>query len=145
MSRDVKFVMGFLGHLLPFIATLVLVLSPCLSWGQDGGGAPGESDAIPELEGLVEAGDSKAGAAASGKETVLPTTSKKAATGPTKVLDFEAEVIEGERKTPNLFLQLEAETPNLDTVLFQRENFNDFHLLEKARKPRYRSTRGKNP
>ena len=62
---------------------------------------------------------------------------KKAPQEP-KVLDFEADVIEGERKTPNLFLQLEVDTPNLDTLLYQRSNFNDFHDLEKDRRPIYR-------
>ena len=56
-----------------------------------------------------------------------------------RVLDFEAEVIEGERKTPNLFLQLEMETPNLDTVMYQRKNFNDFFQVELERKPSYKA------
>ena len=55
-----------------------------------------------------------------------------------KVLDFDADVIEGERKSPNLFLQMQVETPNLDSLLFQRSNFNDFHDLEKQRRPVYR-------
>lgn len=57
------------------------------------------------------------------------------------VLDFEADIIEGERKNPQLFLQLGAETPDLDAVLFQRKDFNDFHDVEKKRKPRYQSRR----
>lgn len=54
------------------------------------------------------------------------------------VLDFDSEVIEGERKTPDLFLQIQSETTSLDSVLFQRTNFNDFHDLEKKRRPIYR-------
>jgi hypothetical protein len=54
------------------------------------------------------------------------------------VLDFEAELIEGERKSPDMFLQLQSGTPNLDAILFQRTNFNDFHNLEKHRRPLYR-------
>lgn len=54
------------------------------------------------------------------------------------VLDFEAELIEGERKSPDLFLQLQSGTPNLDAILFQRTNFNDFHNVEKKRRPLYR-------
>ncbi len=55
-----------------------------------------------------------------------------------QVLDFEAEVIEGERKTPNLFLQLEIDSPSLDSVMYKRRNFNDFHLVEVDRKPLYK-------
>ena len=51
------------------------------------------------------------------------------------VLNFEADVIEGERKNPNVFIQLDIGTPNLDTVLFQRSNFNDFHAQDKNRRP----------
>ena len=54
------------------------------------------------------------------------------------VLDFDSDVIEGERKTPDLFLQLQVDTPNLDTLLYQRRNYNDFHELEKNRRPIYR-------
>lgn len=54
------------------------------------------------------------------------------------VLDFEAELIEGERKSPDLFLQLQSGTPNLDAIMFQRTNFNDFHNIEKRRRPLYR-------
>ena len=54
------------------------------------------------------------------------------------VLDFEAEVIEGQRKAPQLFLQMQIETVNLDSVVYLRKNFNDFHSLEKDRKPVYR-------
>lgn len=71
------------------------------------------------------------------------TDSKAAATTPGArkkpgVLDFEAELIEGERKSPDLFLQLQSGTPNLDAILFQRTNFNDFHNVEKHRRPLYR-------
>ena len=51
--------------------------------------------------------------------------------GNPSVLDLEAELIEGERKAPDLFFQLQPGTPNLDAILFQRTNFNDFHDLEK--------------
>jgi hypothetical protein len=57
------------------------------------------------------------------------------------VLDFEADIIEGERKNPQLFLQLGSTTPDLNTVLYMREDFNDFHNIEKKRKPRYQTRR----
>ena len=61
----------------------------------------------------------------------------------TNVLNFEADVIEGERKNPNVFIQLDIGTPNLDTVLFQRNNFNDFHAQDKNRRPLLQSRESK--
>lgn len=55
-----------------------------------------------------------------------------------KMLDFEAEVIEGQRKSPQLFLQMDVGTPDLDAVMYLRQNFNDFHAVERNRKPLYR-------
>lgn len=56
----------------------------------------------------------------------------------TNVINFEEDVIEGERKNPNLFLQLDMGTPNMDTILFLRNNFNDFHQSDKDRRMIYR-------
>lgn len=63
---------------------------------------------------------------------------KPQSTSSPKVLDFEADIIEGERKLPSLFLQMEIETPNLDAVIYRRKNFNEFHVLEVDRKPLYK-------
>ena len=57
------------------------------------------------------------------------------------VLDFEADIIEGERMNPNLFLQLEVDKPNLDTVIYLRNDFNDFHKGDSRRRPKYQETR----
>jgi hypothetical protein len=54
------------------------------------------------------------------------------------VLDFEADVIEGERVAPNLFVQMDLGAPKMDTLMFQRKNFNDFHSIDMKRKPKYR-------
>lgn len=69
---------------------------------------------------------------------------KKASTSDSKnkvlkdsVVDFEADVVEGERQVPDIFLQSEVASPSLDAVLFKRKNFNDFHSLELKRKPVY--------
>ena len=56
-----------------------------------------------------------------------------------EVLDFEADVIEGEKKAPELFLQLDTETTELGAVLYDRKNFNDFHALDRNRRPRLSS------
>lgn len=54
------------------------------------------------------------------------------------VLDFDADVIEGERSGPNLLVQLDLQAPGLDTLVFQRKNFNDFHVIDMKRKPKFR-------
>lgn len=59
----------------------------------------------------------------------------------TNVLNFEEDVIQGERKSPNIFVQLDVGNPNLDTVLFFRNNFNDYHSVDKDRRPSYRKAK----
>lgn len=53
------------------------------------------------------------------------------------VLDFDADVIEGERKTPSVFLEIGAENPTMDSVIFQRNDFNDLHSLDSKRRQQY--------
>jgi len=56
-----------------------------------------------------------------------------------EVMDFEADVIEGEKKAPELFLQLDSETTELGAVLYDRKTFNDFHSTDRNRRPRLSS------
>lgn len=56
-----------------------------------------------------------------------------------EVMDFEADVIEGEKKAPELFLQLDSEITNLGAVLYDRKTFNDFHSNDRSRRPRLSS------
>jgi hypothetical protein len=56
-----------------------------------------------------------------------------------EVLDFDADVIEGEKKAPELFLQLDTETTELGAVLYDRKTFNDFHASDRSRRPRLSS------
>jgi len=58
-----------------------------------------------------------------------------------EVMDFEADVIEGEKKAPELFLQLDTETTELGAVLYDRKTFNDFHANDRNRRPRLSSPR----
>jgi len=58
-----------------------------------------------------------------------------------KIIDFEADLIEGERSAPNVFIEIEPHRPGLDLILYQRNNFNDFHASERNRRPRYISGR----
>lgn len=54
-----------------------------------------------------------------------------------KVLDFEGEQIEGDRMRPDLFMQVSGEDIKFETLMFVRDNFNDFHEIDKTLKPRY--------
>lgn len=42
------------------------------------------------------------------------------------VLDFDADVIEGEKKKPDLLLQLGSDYENLDSLVYFRNDFTDF-------------------
>jgi hypothetical protein len=53
------------------------------------------------------------------------------------VLNFEADLIEGERKRPDLFLQIGSQKLSLDAILYRRNDFNDFHKDDKNRRPAY--------
>lgn len=90
----------------------------------------------------------------SGMVAVLPmvsfsqsgTKKPKAATAPppsssSNVLDFDADVIEGERTAPSILIQMDLQSPNLDTLVFQRKNFNDFHLIDMKRRPKFRGSK----
>ena len=59
------------------------------------------------------------------------------------ILDFEADVIEGEKRKPDLFLQMEGSTNNLDAILYSREDFNDYHEVDRRWRPRFRKMKGK--
>ncbi|MBY0469930.1 hypothetical protein K2X30_02100 [bacterium] len=54
----------------------------------------------------------------------------------TQVLNFESDVIEGQKKAPELFLQTDTNRQALDSILYQRSNFNDFHAVDSKRRPR---------
>jgi hypothetical protein len=56
--------------------------------------------------------------------------------GGTDVLDFDADIIEGQKKAPELFLQTEVQKLSLDAVLYQRKDFNSFHTVDASRRPR---------
>lgn len=65
----------------------------------------------------------------------------KATPSSSNVLDFEADVIEGERTAPSILIQMDLQSPNLDTLVFQRKNFNDFHLIDMRRRPKFRGSK----
>ena len=53
------------------------------------------------------------------------------------LLDFEAEVIEGEKKRPELFLDIKAGDGNVGSGLYMRPNYDDFFVVDKKRRPRF--------
>jgi len=88
---------------------------------------------------------SKAMAQKSSKDTkdAKASISAKDSKAPTKtpnVLDFEADVIEGERSSPSILIQMDLQSPNIDTLVFQRKNFNDFHQIDMKRRSKYRGS-----
>lgn len=50
-------------------------------------------------------------------------------------LDFEAEVIEGERAKPDVFVQLGSGAQSMNSVLYSRDNFNDYHAVDRKYRP----------
>ena len=54
-----------------------------------------------------------------------------------KTLDFEGEVIEGEAMRPMLYLQIESPDLDLNNIMYQRRDFNDFHRIDKVRRNRF--------
>lgn len=68
-------------------------------------------------------------------------TSSSGSSKSSNILDFDADVIEGERSGPSIMVQMDLQAPNLDTLVFQRKNFNDFHAIDMKRKPKYRDSK----
>ncbi len=58
-------------------------------------------------------------------------------------LDFEADVIEGERARPDVFVQLGTGAQNMNSALYSRENFNDFQAQDRLQRPGYIEAGGK--
>ncbi|MBU6375281.1 MAG: hypothetical protein KGQ59_04745 [Bdellovibrionales bacterium] len=54
------------------------------------------------------------------------------------VLNFEADVIEGEKRRPDLFIQMESTPESLDSILYSRKDFNDFHEMDRKWRPKVR-------
>src|SRR4051812_17504597 len=63
--------------------------------------------------------------------------SPAASPGKDNVLDFEADLIQGERRRPDLFVQLGSEQQSMESVLYARKDFNDFHRVDKLWRPSF--------
>lgn len=67
-----------------------------------------------------------------------PATTPGATTsGKENTLNFDGDVIEGERKRPDLFLQLRSDELSIESIIYTRPDFNDFFELEKDARPQY--------
>jgi hypothetical protein len=51
-------------------------------------------------------------------------------------LTFESDLIEGERRQPELFIDAVPKEMTLDALLYRRNNFNDFHRIDRKFRPR---------
>lgn len=54
----------------------------------------------------------------------------------TQVLDFEADVIEGDKIRPDLFLDLKSDDLIIDDLLYLRPNFDDYYKLDTTKRPK---------
>lgn len=100
-------------HIFDLIITLVLYFGPC---------------AVHAEELLEEA------------PTVAPVQTPTGNSGKKdrmNVLDFEGEVIEGERKKPDLILQIAPQDLSFESLLYKRTDFNDFLEVDKNTRPRF--------
>ena len=52
-------------------------------------------------------------------------------------LNFDGDVIEGERKRPDMFLELKSDELNIEASVYSRPDFNDFFENEKELTPKY--------
>lgn len=95
------------------------------------------------LDGLSLPPEEKAVATPPATDAIKSTTStpgkpdlslKKTKDNVGAILDFEGEVIEGERRRPDLFLQISIDNVKFDSLIYNRDDFNDY--LEVDRKSR---------
>lgn len=123
---------------------ICLVLGSTYAVGQDGDGGL-ESLSLPADEPKARVPEKKAtedlslpsgntATSSVGKASVGGSLGKKENVG--AILDFEGEVIEGERRRPDLFLQISIDNVKFDSLIYNRDDFNDY--LEVDRKSRTR-------
>ncbi len=84
------------------------------------------------LNGIVLASFLIIGSPAGAKEEIRESKTEKV-----KTLDFEGEVIEGEAMRPMLYLQIESPDLDLNNIMYQRRDFNDFHKIDRVRRNRF--------
>lgn len=53
------------------------------------------------------------------------------------VINFEAEIIQGEVRKPDIFVQVGSGQATMESILFSRKDFNDFHRSDKLWRPAF--------
>lgn len=48
-------------------------------------------------------------------------------------MEFQGDIIEGNRKTPSVFLELGSREVSLESLIFRRTNFNDYQEVENTK------------
>ena len=84
----------------------------------------------------LEGGGALAAEAPKSASAAAPAASP-AASNDASVIDFEADVIEGERLRPEIFVQMGSKEQEMSPVLYLRKHFNDFHFSDRKWRPGY--------
>lgn len=61
----------------------------------------------------------------------------KKATANAPVINFEDELIEGERVRPDLLFQTGGPPASIDEIIYKRKDFNDFLTIDQKKRPTY--------
>lgn len=113
---------------------ITMMLLTIYVWGQE----------AESLDGLSLPTEDKSSSVTTSADSIKSTTAtgtakpdlspKKTKDNVGAILDFEGEVIEGERRRPDLFLQISIDNVKFDSLIYNRDDFNDY--LEVDRKSR---------
>lgn len=120
-----------------WFAVLFLLLTVNQGYGQESDNL--ESLTLPPAETKSTKSDLSLPAGNTATSAVVKSSSgdsKKQKDNVGAILDFEGEVIEGERRRPDLFLQISIDNIKFDSLIYNRDDFNDY--LEVDRKSRTR-------
>lgn len=60
-----------------------------------------------------------------------------------KTVKPKVDVIQGARRNTKLFMDFDAHTPNIDAILFNRDDFNDFHSIDSKQRLYYQKVEAK--
>ncbi len=62
---------------------------------------------------------------------------QKKSKAPDAVIDFEADLIQGESQRPDLMTQFGDRPMEIDSILYLRRDFNDLHQGDASRRPSF--------
>ena len=67
----------------------------------------------------------------------IVTSQDKAVAKSEQVLDFSAGIIEGELNRPSILMELGSNFKDFNDLIFLRENFNSFHVVDTKERLRF--------